>query len=1077
MSSFDTIATSRMSSVFDNGEEHSDRSRGNSVTEGFEDFTKVEQSQDLLPTQELVELMEDDDFRRSFHESSFLSHDVDTALSSTFQERRQLPSHVPFWLSWEIHRLADKTADLPFDLCNLLRERCKSDVPTFDAYWEASREYLRHKQISPLPKSDNPQGMATENKCIDPNSTKTMYLTANLAWREDFPDGVFKLELNELRLEKSCRLYRKFGADRFLVLFAPEFSRSNYPKSLKAQDSDRDPLRKRLISFLVRRRHFIAGRYWRVFYVEPEKNKRRKDQSPRLKFFLFAEKGYDLTPSPSTIDLYADSLDLPSRHQEIDLEAMADWHMQFAANAKSTDLKLFSRWGLGLSKTTPTITLDRKEFIVRHDPLSGPVMDDGCALISYALAKAIWEKFGGQGDVPCAVQGRISGAKGLWIVDFDHRYSGRSDRGYWIEVSDSQLKIKPHPRHRKRDDEHLRTFEVLKWASKCESGHLNIQLITVLEDGGVPRGAFEKAVATDIEAFSKPLIDAVEDKRDGRLLLLWLQTVGPLGPIDTKRFLGSFPSDRRQQLRLLLQSSFNPSESVKVKDCVNVILRHIMTNYVERLWITQTSSTTVFCVPDPTGKLKHDEVCLNFSKAIKDPRSDLSELVLSDIEVLVARNPAYLASDVQKRKAVYIKELRHYKNVIVFPTTGDRALASMLSGGDYDGDTCWVCWDPAIVEPFTNSDLPIIPDQELCGMKQESRPLCEIFTKGRTFEEAIQDVLQEAVDFNARPSFLGSCSTEHERLIYSLSQQQNVKKLSHPGAVKLAALAGYLVDSNKQGWSLNETSWFSFRADAKGSKELPQPAFRKGDAPRRQGGTFPNVVDFLRFEVAEQKRNSTLACFQKLNPEAGTYDGVLSAAWKEVWNEALEEKKVWEEKTRHGSRGAVIDKQDYDPGLGTYLICQDLIQRISEIQQRWKEVAPAKESSDQSEYDRAVRKIYELFLTIEPKQIDHDIRRLFVKEKTKQVSNWSLLRASCLHYHICGRGTFPEWVWYIAGRELCHLKVMSYRGPARIVPEYILNSMKANSKLTKALVEQEAMDAEEMDAEDIIEIGVGMMEE
>ena len=37
-------------------------------------------------------------------------------------------------------------------------------------------------------------------------------------------------------------------------------------------------------------------------------------------------------------------------------------------------------------------------------------------------------------------------------------------------------------------------------------------------------------------------------------------------------------------------------------------------------------------------------------------------------------------------KAVYKLQLRHMKDVIVFPTKGQIPLASKLQGGDYDGD-------------------------------------------------------------------------------------------------------------------------------------------------------------------------------------------------------------------------------------------------------------------------------------------------------------------------------------------------------------------------------------------------------
>jgi hypothetical protein len=45
-----------------------------------------------------------------------------------------------------------------------------------------------------------------------------------------------------------------------------------------------------------------------------------------------------------------------------------------------------------------------------------------------------------------------------------------------------------------------------------------------------------------------------------------------------------------------------------------------------------------------------------------------------------------------------------------FSTKGRSFLASKLSGGDYDGDGAWVCWDTAIVDNFVNVAVPECPD-------------------------------------------------------------------------------------------------------------------------------------------------------------------------------------------------------------------------------------------------------------------------------------------------------------------------------------------------------------------------------
>lgn len=55
-----------------------------------------------------------------------------------------------------------------------------------------------------------------------------------------------------------------------------------------------------------------------------------------------------------------------------------------------------------------------------------------------------------------------------------------------------------------------------------------------------------------------------------------------------------------------------------------------------------------------------------------------------------------------------------YPDVIIFSTKGQCSLASLLSGGDYDGDLAMLIWAPAIVETFSNSPFTPAP-QEFLG--------------------------------------------------------------------------------------------------------------------------------------------------------------------------------------------------------------------------------------------------------------------------------------------------------------------------------------------------------------------------
>lgn len=85
-------------------------------------------------------------------------------------------------------------------------------------------------------------------------------------------------------------------------------------------------------------------------------------------------------------------------------------------------------------------------------------------------------------------------------------------------------------------------------------------------------------------------------------------------------------------------------------------------------------STYAYMVADPLAVLEEGEVHIAFSNLFD------YEHMLHDIDLLVARLPAALPSDVQKVRAVFKPELKIFQDVIVFPSKGERSLADKLSG-------------------------------------------------------------------------------------------------------------------------------------------------------------------------------------------------------------------------------------------------------------------------------------------------------------------------------------------------------------------------------------------------------------
>ena len=75
-------------------------------------------------------------------------------------------------------------------------------------------------------------------------------------------------------------------------------------------------------------------------------------------------------------------------------------------------------------------------------------------------------------------------------------------------------------------------------------------------------------------------------------------------------------------------------------------------------------------------------------------------------KILMSRNPCTHPGDIRLLNAIgNHPEFDHLVNVVVFPSTGDRPLCNMMSGGDLDGDVYFICWDQNILQHLTPESL------------------------------------------------------------------------------------------------------------------------------------------------------------------------------------------------------------------------------------------------------------------------------------------------------------------------------------------------------------------------------------
>lgn len=781
-----------------------------------------------------------------------------------FSVVQPLPVNIPLRFRYDLERIA-RAWNVPLD--QMLKNSCV--YTDHDKFWK----WVQHHSL----RGDRPVPERSPRRAWDAavddfktgRHSEVVVMTGELDWCAKNEPGIFKLRLNPLKTERTCRFHRRFGSDRFLTVTIPAAARP--PDHLRFKDEP-SVLRQSIAAWLTRNDHYCLGRTWRAFFVEEVKLKKKVKAEPRFRVEFFAVDGIDFLRR--SLASLAPPNQASEKHTPMSLEDLLEWHIPSAANRNQKNCKLFQRISLGLSKTWTSVIVPCTRVIHPPDVCRPhqPVMNDGCALMSRNLARRICEQLGINGDIPSAFQGRIAGAKGLWMVDGEISKHGAFSKyggdGIWIEISDSQLKIKPHPVDWKDPvDEKKLTFEVVNWSKPLHPVDLNIQLLGILEFGGHVKEYIAKLTHDGVWALYHDFAHVLQtnDAVHCRSLLQKLRPSGEDGP-NKARQLEQWNIHDAEYIIRLSEAGFKPQSFRPLRRRLRKFLEYLLERHVEELHIQVPLSTYAYCIADPYGVLQPDEVHFGLSTNWQDPNNEFLDNMVTGRDVLVGRLPAHVPSDIQRRKAMWKHELRHFKDVIVFPTTGDIPLAHMLSGGDYDGDTPWICWDPAIVEAFHNSDLPHVefPPQHY-GLTEHSVPMAQL--------SMTADFLQSAFEFNLTLSSLGKCTVEHEKVSYDES-------IDCPNAKELACLLSHLVDGRKGGVHLSELAWQEYRNKISPRKRLP-PAYR---LPLRKPKTS-NIVDYLKFVIAKTQRDAILKQLNDTFPEdegLNDRDEDLIRPWQEA---------------------------------------------------------------------------------------------------------------------------------------------------------------------------------------------------
>ncbi|KAM0345777.1 hypothetical protein ACHAPU_006130 [Fusarium lateritium] len=839
---------------------------------------------------------------------------------------------------------------------------------------------------------------------------KTIVLAAEFVVNTDNSGPLYRLKLQPPRLELGHRLARRFGADRFMEIIMPSPTSRDAPEIIKqdAQGADK------VIRWLTDNLHYFVGRHWAPFYNREAKRTAKDPRPPHKtitimqeRVYFFATDGNNFRPPENQFPLQEEAKS-PEYRTKMRRSDLLNWAIDIEGNALQSVPKLFSRLALSLSKTVPTIVLEPHQLL-HHDAMLGfgpymtddakkgqKDMGDGIGRMSRSLARKVATHLGLL-EAPCAFQARIGSAKGMWIVDVED--DGLEDDD-WIETYPSQRKWKCA-----FSDPHHRTFEVREWSRELRSAALNTQFIPVLEAQAPVPQRMRKIIAHH-------LASGLQEEIEGQMaamahptnLRAWTHRGRDRSTLGHVPFIGGLPEREEDVISFMLDAGFNATKCRFLRDLVWKSQKRQAEQLKAKMNIKIPRSTYAFMTVDFTGTLKEGEVHLAFSS--KFQADGESDTLLDGIDILVARAPAHFVSDIQRVKAVFQPSLKRLKDVIVFSSKGKSPLADLLSGGDYDGDQAWICWDPNIVANFNNAPKPVEPDLVGQGYLRKSNPSFQsIVTTSSDIESACTDFLRSAISFNMQPSYLGIATKFKERLCYFEGGVNSER------AVALSTLVSLLVDQAKQGLLFNREDYDRLKTDMK--MRGKDPEYENERSSRRsyanRDGSI-HILDYLKFEVAEDTIGRALTEFY--NALHGKDVSV------QAWDKDLA--RLWEDFESQKSASKIIER-----------LTIALRAQISDILKEWKtKMAASKSDHTSNEFAVKVKELYQKWSSYQPSPQLLESRQVKPLLDTwngdPTLSRWELLKASTMFK--MGYNEAYAGVWHLSGKQLAWMKAMMSRG-------------------------------------------------
>jgi hypothetical protein len=639
------------------------------------------------------------------------------------------------------------------------------------------------------------------------------------------------------------------------------------------------------------------------------------------------------------------------------------------------------------------VEVEPSEFRYPPDLLSEDgkeVMNEGCGRLSPKMASNIVQYLR-LSHLPSGFQARIGGAKGFWVVDVNDESEEQ-----WIEIYPSQVKWERFPEVADLSNYELdhRTFEVVSWVKPLKSAALNLQLIPILEDRGKNRDSMRGAI-------SRLLVDGLTHEMQVQRAAMespqtfrkWVRDSN--SGIEERirygqvRYVAGLPRSLEEELNMLLDAGFDPQKLQFLKDLAWKAYTQKCEVLKKKLNIVVGLSTYAYIAVDFTGTLEPDEVHLCFSKDFTDEMSRFSQTLLDGTDILVARCPAHYISDIQKVRAVWKRELKSQTDIIVFSSKGNFPLSKKLSGGDYDGDIAWICFEPTIVSEFVNADMPDFPD--LVDLEYIQKDDTTYYDISIGLADPVPRFLEYCFEFNLQDNLLGICTNHKECFCYTYNNVSNSE------AVFLSTLVSKLVDQRKQGYSFTMQSWERVKNDVINAK-VREPNYKHDKHDGRR--STEHIIDYLKFIVAERTVEDTLIAFHK------------SLATASYWDDDVV-------KLAHWARDRARESSDWKSLL------EKLEDDIKNVRKAWtKHFNHKRNPESMANFTSIVTDLHDQWQSISPPP-DNPLSQALAPSclPSLELSTFSLLKAS-LGFSLGSRRYVSKFIWWMAGKQLADLKAM-----------------------------------------------------